>query len=153
MKKLLLMAIALIACLNIHADDFDLYIVSTSNTTTNYPVSTVRKLTFDKANVVVTRTDGTTITVAMDDIARMYLDTATEVDAIERTAADNAAIAWDGQQLTVNGTADRIHVYQAGGTLVMQQSATNNATLSLAHMPQGVYIVTVDGKSFKIVKN
>ena len=74
MKRFLTAVMALFLTLTAFADDeFGLYIVTSSETTTT-SVSTLQKITFSNGNVVVQTTDGNTLSTAMADISKMYFD-------------------------------------------------------------------------------
>ncbi len=74
MKKLTTIAVASMMCITASADDYTLYIVA--NTTTNYTLSKVQKLTFENGNVVVNLKDGTKQSTAISTVSRMYFDLA-----------------------------------------------------------------------------
>ncbi len=74
MKKLIATAVAVMMCITAMADDYTLYIVA--NTTTNYTLKQVQKLTFENGNVVVNLKDGTKQTTAISAVSRIYFDLA-----------------------------------------------------------------------------
>ena len=66
--------IAALFSLTVLADDeFGLYIVTNSDTTTTN-VITLQKITFSNGNVVVQTTDGASASTSMADIKKMYFD-------------------------------------------------------------------------------
>lgn len=149
MKKILFLAIAILFSLNALADDFSLYILTTGESTpTDYAVKDIQKITFSDGNVVVTKTDGTSATVAMNNITKIYLDSSV-ADAIDNVSGNQ--FAWNGQQITTAGTGT-IRVFQPSGTLVTAQPVSEGQAINLSHLPQGIYVVSLNGQSFKIVK-
>lgn len=137
MKRLLILAV-LTAFTATHAladDDYSLYIVSGSSAApTSYAVSDIQKITFSNGNVVVTKTDGTSASVAMSSISSMYLDV-TSVDAIETMDADEA----------LNLSA----VYDLQGRMVARRFADFKDNSSFA---SGIYVITHGGQSYKFIK-
>lgn len=149
MKRTLLAAIAALFCLSAMAEDFNLYIINAASEKTTYAVTDLQKITFEDGSVVVTTTAGTTATVAISDIAKMYFNTesAEGINAISQSA-----ISFDGNTIHFAESADKVSVYSASGSLVATGSQLAGSTLSLSDMPHGVYIVAIDGKSFKVIK-
>lgn len=52
-------------------------------------------------------------------------------------------------------SSDRISVHNAGGVQVpvsLTADGDGNAILSLAHLPQGVYLVTINGRTIKLIR-
>jgi len=148
MKKMLLVAIATICSLSAFADDLNLYIIDSSNTEASYPVSSLQKITFESGNVVVTTTSGTTASTAISDVSKMYFGTASTAIETAQAAQD---IAFDGQNITVLG-GGKVSVFQPSGALVASATADDGQTISLQTLPKGIYVVKMDGKSFKVVK-
>lgn len=64
---------ALFAVTAMADDEFGLYIVTNSDTTTTN-VTTLQKITFSNGNVVVQTTDGASTSTSMADISKMYFD-------------------------------------------------------------------------------
>ncbi len=150
MKKFLLVAIATILSLPALADDYNLYIVNTSNVKTAYAVSDVQKITFENGNVVVTATDGTTVSTAISAISELYFNTET-AESISRLNTDGT-FSFDGENITLAHATSTIRVYQASGLLVASLTASDGQPISLSQLPRGIYIVNVDGLNFKIAK-
>ncbi|EHO74799.1 hypothetical protein HMPREF9140_00126 [Prevotella micans F0438] len=80
------------------------------------------------------------------DILTLYHDVPTGIDTAS-TATTSFDIRHDGNQLTVSGSDLRtLRLYNVGGTLVKQVSATNpnHATISLQELEQGVYLLRIE---------
>ena len=74
MKRVCMAVIAALFAVTAMADDeFGLYIVTKSDTTTTN-VTTLQKITFSNGNVVVQTTDGASTSTTMADINKMYFD-------------------------------------------------------------------------------
>lgn len=149
MKRILSVAIATCFALSALAEDFNLYIIDSANEKTAYAVNDLQKITFDNGSVVITANDGTTASFSISGISQMYFNTEA-ADGIN--AIDQAAIRFDGQAISFTGRADRVTVCQPNGTLVATGTDLQGSSLSLADLPTGIYIVNIDGKGFKVVK-
>lgn len=143
------MALAIALAAQALAEDFNLYVIDSSNEKTAYAVSDLQKITFDNGSVVITTTSGTTAAYSISGIGQMYFDTEAS-DAINDI--DQAAIRFNGQDISFPGRADRVTVCQANGALVAAGKDLQGRSLSLADLPAGVYIVNIDGKGFKVVR-
>jgi hypothetical protein len=73
---------------------------------------------------------------SITNVIRVYLDPATESLRIEGLTAP--------AQVTVNN---------ANGQTLLRQTVRNGESISAAHLPQGIYLVNVNGKTIKTIKN
>jgi len=83
MKKIVLMALAIIMNVMAFADDYTLYIVA--NSTASHKISTIQKLTFEDGNVVVNFKDGSKESTAISLVSKMYFEASTtEVEDVNQ---------------------------------------------------------------------
>lgn len=151
MKKTFLVALATLFSLTALADDYSLYVLRPTGET-SYKFGDLQKITFSEGNVIIATKSGTTDTMPISTIERMYFDlTATGIGSTT-VAPGKAGASWDGKNLKFDGVAGRIEVYQASGALVTRTTAASGTSVSLSHLPAGVYVVRMAGQSFKIVK-
>jgi hypothetical protein len=76
---------------------------------------------------------------------------------IDRSLAEptELKVAWDGRTATATiaaSAAVNVAVYNLEGKKLRYQSNFNESHLDLSTLPAGVYILTVNSQSFKIVK-
>jgi hypothetical protein len=76
---------------------------------------------------------------------------------IDRSLAEptELKVAWDGRTATATiaaSAAVNVAVYNLEGKKLRYQSNFNESQLDLSTLPAGVYILTVNSQSFKIVK-
>lgn len=135
MRKYLLFLLALLGTATASADDLSLYIEPTSGETTSHEVATLQKMTFESGNVVLTRKDGTTVTTAIADIARLYFS--------QTATAINAAIGTQPAPYTI---------HSLNGIAVAQGTAATAADIDTSRLPGGIYIVSIHNQNFKILK-
>ena len=150
MKRLLLALIATLCSLTALADgEYGLYILSeggASTEPTTFSVSEIQKITFENGNVVVKQTTGESSTFSMSSISRMYFGEL--VTGIREVSSEGI---WDGKSIKVLGDS-KVEVFTTSGVAVSQGEYTNGESVNLEHLPQGVYIVKVGGRSVKIAK-
>ena len=150
MKRLLLALIATLASMSAFADgEYGLYILSegaSSEEPTTIPVAEIQKITFENGNVVVKQTSGESSTFSMSSISRMYFGEL--VTGIRDVPSEGL---WDGKSIKVIGDS-KVEVFTTSGVAVSQGKYSNGESVNLDHLPQGVYIVKVGGRSIKIIK-
>lgn len=125
MKHLSTFVAAFLLGMTAFADDFNLYYDATAGTEGNKieSVENLQKLTFEDGKMVVIRKDGTTSTVNISSIQRLYFST-DETVAIEEVKAENT-------------TAKKGEVYDLTGRKL-------NIDPESQQLPKGIYII--DGK-------
>ena len=123
MRKYITLAAACILSMTALADDFNLYsATATSGSNKIESVDNLQKLTFENGTMVVIRKDGTTSTINLSSISKLYFSTEEAVGIEDVTAEDDA-------------TATKGEVYDLTGRKI--NIAPNN-------LPKGLYII--DGK-------
>jgi len=124
MKKLISLIAALSIAGAMHADDYTLYIVA--NSTTNYTLAKVQKITFENGNVVVNMKDGTKQSTAISAVSRIYFD---------------IAAAFEGEDVNQDGsvdTQDVLAIYE------FMQNYTDGATIGNEDVNQDGTVDTQD---------
>jgi hypothetical protein len=125
MKRIFTLTAALMLGIAAFADDFNLYYDSNDGAT-NTKIETVnnlQKITFENGNIVATRKDGTTTSLAISVVRRLFFSTEETVaieDVKEETITNKKGEVYDltGRKLDIN--------------------------LNQSKLPRGLYIV--DGK-------
>ncbi|MBR3530459.1 MAG: T9SS type A sorting domain-containing protein [Bacteroidaceae bacterium] len=146
MKKIFLAAFAALFSLTCLADDYYLNVIA--NATDSYATASLKKITFENGNVVVTTSNGASTSYAISSISQMYFSsTSAGIGSI----STDSNITWDGTTLSLNGLQGKVQVYQPSGALVASESA-DAERINLSRLSKGVYVVNVNGQSFKIVK-
>ena len=85
------------------------------------------------------------------DISRIYFYETSAIDAVqgEQVMVYSPAV----EELRVNAYFGVVFVYQLDGTRVLSQSLTiATSTISVAHLPAGVYVATIGCETLKFVK-
>ncbi|MCM1312455.1 MAG: T9SS type A sorting domain-containing protein [Bacteroides sp.] len=134
------------------ADNYSLYLEPTEGNVSEWTLTSLDKLTFRNGNIVFTTTDGAESTVPISGVRRLFFSTP-EIQGIDGMGTDGSNVAWDGTCLyagTQVGTA--VTIYNAAGTVVARQTAGENGIIGFETLGKGMYIVNVQGKSYKIFK-
>lgn len=108
------------------------------------------KLTFSNGSLQAT--NGTeSATFAIAGLSSMYF--ATEATGLQAVLAPDAAATWQGGTLSVDAPAgSHVEVYTLSGQRVATyRKATNGAEKLGSRLPQGIYVVRVNGKSLKLI--
>ena len=146
MKKNIIAIMAALFSLTAYADDYFLNVVS--NTSESYSTGSLQKITFEDGTIIITTTDCTNTSFTISSISKMYFSSTPL--AISTTNNDKG-FTWDGTTLSLNGLTGKVQVYQANGALIVSD-LVNTQSLNLSYLAKGIYVVRVDGRSFKIAK-
>ncbi|MGM9692655.1 MAG: hypothetical protein ACI3X6_05525 [Alloprevotella sp.] len=113
----------------------------------------VRRITFEGGNMVTLMANGTQQSVPIADIDKCLFSAPTQT-GISPAAMPQPAVRFAGDEMTVSGAADgEAQVIAADGTLVhCGKIIGGTATLSLAGLPRGVYLVKTPSGTIKIMK-
>lgn len=151
-KKLLLWLFALVAAVPLAAQDYGyLTLKRTDGREKSFAVGRIT-LTFDATNMQLT-TGGQAYSYALTDLDYLFFSSA--ATAIERVATPAQAVSLEGADLlnVTLPTAARVSVFAVDGTLCLQRSLTAGThSLPLGGLSRGIYLVRLNGTTFKINK-
>ena len=151
MKKLYLILFLMCCCGYLMADQV-LQIVKTDGQTHTINLNQEPVATYNDGNLIIT-TLTTTITYPLETVRKFVYFSGTE--GIQNIKGEKFEISRDGKFLTFSGTekdADAFMFTVSGQLLKRIHIPANTSTcLSLADMPFGVYIIKVDGVTYKIM--
>lgn len=127
--------------------------VVTAEGTTEYTHRpyTSGKITFADGKMLFHQDGKVVDTHNIKDISRIYFYETSAIDAVqgEQVIAYSPA----AEELRVNASFGVVFVYQLDGTRVLSQSQTiATSTISVAHLPAGVYVATIGRETLKFVK-
>lgn len=150
MKLRLLLFLSLIAVLPAFADDANLVIKHKGGAETVLLLSTNPVITFKDEDMVVT-SDVSSFMIPIEMIESY--GASNDVTAIRNITQEhpeykNGSVVFSGLS-----RGSEVSIYKADGTLVLLQSAdgAGHATVSIASLPKGVYIVSTPNNSMKII--
>lgn len=153
MKKILLLSMALaITQMVAKAEDNHLYVQPAAGETLSWSVPTLQKMTFQNGQVVLTKKDGTTAYIPIATVDRMYICTPTVAAGINPADVSLPSYKWVGEVLQLDAPQDAlVRVYNATGAMVMQGQLVGSS-VDLGGLRGGLYVVNVDGLTFKVIK-
>ena len=153
-KKLILLMLAglLWPAAEVSAQGQTLVLHHADGKTTEVELYTLPRIQMAADKMIIT-SQGVSQEFAKADVVRFtYKGFGTGISAVQpetRYRVDEDRVTFYG----INGT-DRISVYNAGGVQIPVRLTTqgNDAVLSLAQLPQGVYLVTINGRTLKFIR-
>ena len=113
----------------------------------------LKQITFDGTTVNIEQTDGTKSCASMSDIERIYfsdLSSIADINAqsgnlVEYLSNDEIAIHSEG--------GSTVTIYSLTGTqMLTRRINAQGEAISIAGLPQGIYIVKANGHTTKIIK-
>jgi hypothetical protein len=140
----------------------DLYVYKTDGSKSNYSLDIVQKLTFTATDLVVNKTDGTTVPVSFTDLKLFSLKdfNFTGIVAPETKVAISVFFNSARADVTVKSTTTitGLSVYNLQGQKLLQLHPESlEATVPLVAYPAGLYVLQVTDESGitvkKIIKN
>ncbi|MBO7415908.1 MAG: T9SS type A sorting domain-containing protein [Bacteroidaceae bacterium] len=131
MKKTLLILLA--AFLAMPAFSQDLLIRDKEGKEQSLNLDNLRKLTFEKGNLVATLNDGSATSYILSSISKMLFSDNTAVEGIIADAV-----------LPVS-------VYDLSGRVIVNDSSASTESV-IGDLPKGIYLLRTGGKTIKIIK-
>lgn len=124
------------------------------NTKVAYILSEKPKVTFTKTDLVITA-NGIRVSYALENMARFTYELS-EITAIRNLETDEKSFKLEGESLLFSAlkTNSTIAIYALNGTLVMKKNMRKSGeyALPLSNLTPGVYMVNVNGLTYKIAK-
>ena len=155
MKNLLLGLLSCF-CLSAMADasKTQLVVWAKDGTRVAYALGEKPKVTFTETDLVITA-NGIEVNYTLENMARFTYESNSE-SAIRNLQTDEQVFKLDGESLLfpnlkANST---VSVYSLNGSLVFKKTIRQNGeyTFSLSNLNTGVYMVNVNGLTYKVVK-
>ena len=113
----------------------------------------LRQITFDGTTVNIEQNDGTLSNAAMGDISRIYFS---DLSSIHGTLqqSDRLVEYLSADEVAINASAgSTVSIYSlTGAQLLTTRLSAQGGTISIANLPQGVYIVKANERTAKIIK-
>ena len=156
MKQKLLLVLLSCFCLSAMADEpkTQLVVWAKDGTQVAYALAEKPKVTFTETDLVITA-NGVEVNYTLENMARFtYEDNS--ATAITNLQTDESSFRLNGESLLfpalkANST---VSVYSLNGTLVFKKTVLQNGEYAfpLSNLNSGVYMVNVNGLTYKIVK-
>lgn len=156
MKKLLLICIMAVAATMAKAQST--MIVQNSNDDskkTGIKLDEVQKLTFANDKVVVSKNNGAADkTFDLNAFNKITFDNSEVGIAGVKVEKSGLQFDYDGESISVKGLTKAVPVvvYNATGAVVESKKEWNGSKLSVAGLPEGMYLLSVEGVPYKFLK-
>ena len=113
----------------------------------------LKQITFSGKTVNVERTDGTKYSATMGEIGRIYIEQSQSIDEVGQLG-DNLVEYLSFDEIAINSEAgSMVAVYNlTGAQLLTKRIDAQGEPISIASLPQGIYIVKANEKTTKIIK-
>ena len=153
MKKLLLLLMVLFATSLAKADDKVLQILLSDGQVVSINLSEEPRTTYQDGNLVITTTKNT-VTYPLEQVKKFtYSSIATGIEAPQQLGV---AFSKDGETLTITGLKPhtKVTLYNVAGQLLktIDSKDSKKVVVSASQFPFGVYVVKVNGGTYKIMK-
>ena len=116
-------------------------------------LESLRQITFNGTTVNIEQTDGTKSSTSMGNIGRIYFGDLSSIADINAQSG-NLVEYLSADEITINSeVGSTITIYGLTGTqLLTRRIDTQGEAISIAGLPQGIYIVKANGRTTKIIK-
>jgi hypothetical protein len=113
----------------------------------------LKQITFDGITVNIEQTDGTKSSASMGNIKRIYFDDMSSIADINAQGGDLVEYL-SHDDIAINSEAgSMVTVYSlTGAQLLTRRIDTQGGIISIAGLPQGIYIVKANERTTKIIK-
>ena len=128
-------------------------LVEKSGNTETIEFSNLDKITFNGTTVNIKQSNGTTSQVTMGEIDRITFSNYTNIDNLE--SCINALFNYiSSDEISVNSSAGEIiRIYDViGSQIICVRQNADNATISIAQLPKGIYIIKANDRTAKFIK-
>jgi hypothetical protein len=103
--------------------------------------------------VNIEQTDGTSHSATMGEIGRIYIEQSQSIDEVGQLG-DNLVEYLSFDEIAINSEAgSMVAIYNpTGAQLLTKRIDAQGEPISIANLPQGIYIVKANEKTTKIIK-
>ena len=113
----------------------------------------LKQITFDGTTVNIEQTNGTKSSASMGNIGRIYFGDLSSIADIN-AQSENLVEYLTTDEIAINSEAgSMVTIYNlTGAQLLTRRIDTQGEAISIAGLPQGIYIVKANGCTTKIIK-
>ena len=128
-------------------------VVETASGNEVFTLENLKQITFNGTTVNIEQTDGTTSSASMGSIERIYFSDLSSIADINAQGG-NLVEYLSFDEIAINSEAgSTVAIYSlTGAQLLTRRIDTQGETISIAGLPQGIYIVKANGRTTKIIK-
>ena len=128
-------------------------VVETAGGNEVFTLENLKQITFNGTTVNIEQSNGEKSSASMGDIKRIYFDDMSSIADIN--AQDNNLVEYlSHDEIAINSQAGSIvTIYNlTGAQLLTRRIDAQGETISIAGLPQGIYIVKAEERTTKIIK-
>ena len=116
-------------------------------------LESLRQITFNGTTVNIEQTDSTKSSASMGNIERIYFGDLSSIDDMP-AHSENLVEYLTTDEIAINSEAgSMVTIYNlTGAQLLTRRIDAEGETISIAGLPQGIYIVKANGRTTKIIK-
>ena len=116
-------------------------------------LESLRQITFNGTTVNIEQTNGTKSSASMGDIERIYFADLSSIADIN-SEDENLVTYISTDEIAINSNGGSlVAIYNlTGAQLLIRRIDAQGEAISIAGLPQGIYIVKANGRTTKIIK-
>ena len=128
-------------------------VVETASGNEVFTLENFKQITFDGTTVNIEQNDGTTSSAFMGDIERIYFADMSSIADINAQGS-NLVEYLSHDEIAINSNGGSVvAIYRlTGAQLLTRRIDTQGEAISIAGLPQGIYIVKANERTTKIIK-
>lgn len=155
MIKKTILSLLLITFMTICSAQVNVEIQLINSGTQSFSISEAGKIYFDNGYLMVDDGNYVPFSFSISDIQKVLFSGTTSVETIEN---DNIRIYPNPATTFLRISSDSINdsqyqIYSIDGRLLMSGVCRQEETINISKLPKGLYLIKVDGKTFKISKS
>ena len=150
MKKIYTLLLFLVFCLPGMAQQI---LIEKGGNTETVEFENLDKITFNGTTVKILQTNGTETSASMGEIERIHFSNYSSIDEIG-VQKENIFNYISNDCIAINCNAgDIVRIYNIiGNQLMCVRQKSDNSIISIANLPQGIYIIKINDQTAKFVK-
>lgn len=116
-------------------------------------IENLKQITFEGTTVNIEQTDGTKSSTSMGNIERIYFGDLSSIADINAQSGNLVEYISNDEIAIHSEAGSMVTIYNlTGAQLLTRRIDAEGETISIADLPQGIYIVKANGRTTKIIK-
>ena len=130
------------------ADDYTYLTVTQTGGETSFTVSDIQKITFDSTHMLISLSDGTTQSLPLSDLSKMFFSNSQSAIWSTETSQSKISVS-QGVIRALVARGESVTIYNLKGEAVF--TSNTDADIDLKSFAKGIYIVKVGTESMKLM--
>ncbi len=151
MKKTILLTMLPLLMQEVKAADYQYLVITTSDGTERALTASGLTIAFSNGNLVATSSSATVATIALADLASMHFsNTDTGIESTQADDTNQISVA-DGVLSVTAPKGTKVRIANIAGMLLGEYTKAGQGTEVVGNrLGQGIYLINVNSKSYKI---